>query len=89
MNYAPYLAIRTLHQLSDDIPEKLPRQSTILREYMSVDDVITGAHSISGAIQARDEVTTAQSSAGFSLRKWTSNSKAILSGVTPEYILNL
>ena len=88
MNCAPYLAIRTLHQLSDGVKEKLPRESTILREYMYVDDVLAGAHSISEAIQARDEVTTALSSVEFSLRKLTSNSKSILSGRVPEHILN-
>ena len=88
MNCAPYLAIRTLHQLSDDVKEELPRASTILREYMYVDDVLAGAHSISEAIRARDEVKTALSSAGLSLRRWTSNSKSILSGIAPEHILN-
>ena len=87
VNCAPYLAIRTLHQLADDVRNEFPLASDILRNYMYVDDVLAGAHEISRAEQACDEVISALTSAGFSLRKWTSNSKQILSRINPEHVL--
>ena len=52
-----------------------------------MDDVLAGALEISRAKQAYDEVITALISAGFSLRKWTSNSKQIISRINPEHVL--
>ena len=74
VNYASYLAVRTLHQLSDGIQGQYHLASDILRNYMYVDDVLARAHTIPEGIKACDEVRDALSSAGFSLRKWTANS---------------
>ena len=56
---------------------------------MYVDDVLAAAHEFSRAEQACDEIISALTSAGFlrSLRKWTSNSKQILSRINPEHVL--
>ena len=54
---------------------------------MYVDDVLAAAHEISKAEQACDEVISALTSAGFSLRKWTSISKQILSRINPKHVL--
>ena len=54
---------------------------------MYVDDVLAGAHEISRADQACEEVISALTSGGFSFRKWTSNSKQILSRINPKHIL--
>lgn len=42
VNCAPYLAIRTLLQLADDVEKSHPIASNILRECMYVDDVLAG-----------------------------------------------
>ena len=88
VNCAPYLAIRTLHQLANDVKEKFPHASTILKNFMYVDDALAGAHDINTAISARNELISALSSAGFSLRKWTANSKQLLCDLPQEHIYN-
>ncbi|XP_065356180.1 uncharacterized protein LOC135950572 [Calliphora vicina] len=88
VNCAPYLAIRTLLQLADDSESQYPLASKILRKGMYVDDVLTGTHDVETALIARDQLVAALSSAGFNLRKWTSNDKAILAGFSPEYLID-
>ncbi|XP_075163061.1 uncharacterized protein LOC142235687 [Haematobia irritans] len=87
VNSAPYLAIRTMIQLADDVKYTYPLASNVLKSSMYVDDALVGAHTISTAIQTRDEVIAALRSAGFSMRKWTSNSKRILEGLPTEDLL--
>lgn len=88
INCAPYLAIRTLMQLADDIQQKYPLASHILREYMYVDDVLAGAHNIETAVSARNELIRALESAGFSARKWTANSRSILANLPLDHLLS-
>ncbi|XP_050340593.1 uncharacterized protein LOC126767010 [Bactrocera neohumeralis] len=88
INCAPYLAIRTLLQLADDVESSLPVASNILRKCMYVDDVLAGGHSIEAATKARNEIKTALESAGFPLRKWTANCGKILQGLPKDHLLN-
>ena len=76
VNCAPYPAMRTLHQMTDDIRNDFPLASYILRNYRYVDDVLAGAYDVSNAVQPCGETISALTSAGFSLRKWTSKSEA-------------
>lgn len=88
INCAPFLAIRTLLQLATDVEKELPLAAKILREMMYVDDALAGAHDIDLAIQARDQLIAALSSAGFSMRKWTANNENILKGLPPDHLHN-
>ncbi|GBP08766.1 hypothetical protein EVAR_100643_1 [Eumeta japonica] len=74
-------------QLSEDIIHRFPTASLILKENMYVDDVLAGEHTISAAIDAKNELVEALETAGFSLRKWTANSKDILADFPPNYLL--
>ncbi|XP_037811311.1 uncharacterized protein LOC119603370 [Lucilia sericata] len=87
INCAPYLAIRTIHQLADDIEMLYPKGSNILRHFMYVDDVLAGEHTISESIVSRNELILSLQSAGFSLRKWTSNCREILQEIPSEHLL--
>ncbi|XP_073811694.1 uncharacterized protein [Musca autumnalis] len=87
VNCAPYLAIRTLLQLADDVQSSHPKASSIIRNDMYVDDVLSGAHSLSEAINSKNELKSALSSAGFSLRKWTANSMDILADLPNDHLL--
>ena len=51
LNCAPYLAIRTIHQLAEDVETVYPLASNILRNFMYVDDALAGAHSIQDAVE--------------------------------------
>ncbi|XP_055922749.1 uncharacterized protein LOC129953531, partial [Eupeodes corollae] len=70
---APFLAVRTLKQLALDSSKNNPRVSSIIENDFYVDDVITGADSIEELIALRDELVEVLKSAGFNLRKWTTN----------------
>ncbi|XP_064540794.1 uncharacterized protein LOC135430171 [Drosophila montana] len=87
VNCAPFLAIRVLHQLSDDVRSLYPLASHIIANNMYVDDVLAGAHSKSTADQAIAELRKALESAGFPLRKWTSNEKDLLRAIPKDHLL--
>ncbi|XP_051171916.1 uncharacterized protein LOC127288483 [Leptopilina boulardi] len=80
---APYLAIRTLFQLADDIKSEFPKVSNILKRDFYVDDGITGADTINEALNLRDNLITVTQSAGLNLRKWASNEPKLLESL-PE-----
>ncbi|XP_070144622.1 uncharacterized protein [Drosophila kikkawai] len=88
VNCAPFLALRTLQQLSDDVNAQYPRASHIISNYMYVDDVLAGAHTEAEAILAIRELQAALDSAGFPLRKWTSNERALLKALPKEHLLS-
>ncbi|XP_051862363.1 uncharacterized protein LOC127565811 [Drosophila albomicans] len=87
VNCAPYLAIRVLHQLASDVRDRYPLASDIIANYMYVDDVLAGADTKQAAVSAIDELRTALESAGFPLRKWTSNSKDVLRRIPKDHLL--
>ncbi|XP_075157510.1 uncharacterized protein LOC142230767 [Haematobia irritans] len=87
VNCAPFLAIRSLLQLASEVQKDLPLATQILRKMMYVDDVLAGAHDLSLALEARDQLVCALSSAGFSLRKWTANDERILKDLPAEHLL--
>ncbi|XP_073831801.1 uncharacterized protein [Musca autumnalis] len=88
VNCAPFLAIRTLLQLASDVENELPLAAKILRRMMYVDDALAGAHELELAIRARDQLIQALSSAGFRMRKWTSNDERILNGLPSDHLLS-
>lgn len=55
---------------------------------MYVDDVLAGGHSIGSAIKPKNVVILALITAGFPLRKWTSNHVQILEGIPKSDLLN-
>ncbi|XP_049317674.1 uncharacterized protein LOC125780108 [Bactrocera dorsalis] len=87
INCAPYLAIRTLMKLADDIEETHPLAAKILRQEMYVDDVLAGTHNLTTAKSARDELISALKTPGFALGKWTSNDPHILKGLPQDHLL--
>ncbi|XP_059221697.1 uncharacterized protein LOC131996228 [Stomoxys calcitrans] len=87
VNCAPYLAIRTLCQLAEDVRTQYPLASDILRNYMYVDDALVGAHTVSDAKEAKGQLVKALKSAGFTMRKWTANCREILSDIPQEDLL--
>ncbi|XP_033239458.1 uncharacterized protein [Drosophila pseudoobscura] len=88
VNCAPFLAIRVLQQLASDVQSRFPKASRIIRSFMYVDDVLAGADSTDEARLTIRELQAALSSAGFPLRKWTSNHKAILAGIPSAHRLH-
>nr|XP_044249383.1 uncharacterized protein LOC123002820 [Drosophila takahashii] len=87
VNCAPFLAIRVLQQLSQDVRDQYPLASDIISNFMYVDDVLAGAHTQQSAVSAIKELCGALESAGFPLRKWTSNEKKLLQGIPKEDLI--
>ncbi|XP_055854500.1 uncharacterized protein LOC129918155 [Episyrphus balteatus] len=89
INCAPFLAIRTLKQLADDIQTQFPLASNIIRNEFYVDDALSGAHDIGTAKLCQQELVAALNSAGFTLRKWTSNCSELLDSFPSADLLSL
>ncbi|UYV84397.1 hypothetical protein LAZ67_X002014, partial [Cordylochernes scorpioides] len=75
---APYLAIRTLHQLSDDEAMNYPVASEIVKRDFYVDDLLTGADIVEEAQVLIRQIFALLAEGGFPIRKWVSNSPKIL-----------
>lgn len=88
VNCAPYLAIRTLIQLARDSEDTFPQASHILQHETYVDDILSGDHDLSSALKSLSQVTAALKTAGFPLKKITSNSQEILESVPKENLLD-
>ncbi|XP_068140041.1 uncharacterized protein [Drosophila tropicalis] len=71
-----------------DVQSEFPLAGDIIKSYMYVDDVLAGAHNEAAAIAIVNELQDALGSAGFALRKWTSNVKSVLSCIPKCHLLN-
>ncbi|UYV84326.1 hypothetical protein LAZ67_X001851 [Cordylochernes scorpioides] len=81
---APYLAIRTLHQLADDEAMNYPVASEIVKRDFYVDDLLTGADTVEEAHVLIRQIIALLAEGGFPIRKWVSNSPKILEFL-PKY----
>ncbi|XP_062538172.1 uncharacterized protein LOC134206468 [Armigeres subalbatus] len=80
---APNLATKCLQRLSDEGQDAYPRAAKIIRKDFYVDDMLSGVDNIEEGKLLIGQIIVLLQSAGFSLRKWNSNSKELLSAV-PE-----
>lgn len=67
---APYLAIRTLLQLAEDMDEQFPLGAKVLRSNIYVDDILAGAGTLEEAWTVKDQTVKLLATAGFQLSKW-------------------
>ncbi|XP_058827589.1 uncharacterized protein LOC131687515 [Topomyia yanbarensis] len=81
---APYLATKTLQQLSHDAGYRFPVAAEPVMDDFYVDDFLSGAADVKTAQCIQREVSSMLDSAGFSLKKWASNSVEVLEGVPEE-----
>lgn len=84
---APFLAIRTLKQLSIDEEEQFPKASKVLSSDFYVDDVLTGANTIAEADASYNELCQLLRCGGFELSKFSSNYSDIASDRTSNIAL--
>ncbi|UYV64523.1 hypothetical protein LAZ67_3001090 [Cordylochernes scorpioides] len=75
---APYLAIRTLHQIAHEVQVSNPRVSKNIREDFYVDDLLTGCPTVEDAKGLMQQLIAVLGSGGFVLRKWVSNETSII-----------
>ncbi|CAK9799145.1 hypothetical protein ANTPLA_LOCUS1910 [Anthophora plagiata] len=70
---APFLAVRTLKQLAIDEGHAFPLAAEALERDFYMDDLLTGANTISQAIELREQLIKLLKLGGFNLRQWSSN----------------
>lgn len=75
---APYLAIRTVHQLAMDEKANFPETYQRAIADMYVDDFISGGDTFDETITLQRDMASLFKRGGFNLRKWASNSQNIL-----------
>ncbi|XP_076165212.1 uncharacterized protein LOC143145582 [Ptiloglossa arizonensis] len=78
---AAYLAIRPLHQLTDDAGAQFPAAANLLKSEFYVDDLLTGADTLAEAALIRDQLIQLTSQGGFELRQWASNDPSLTQSV--------
>ncbi|XP_055308887.1 uncharacterized protein LOC129572810 [Sitodiplosis mosellana] len=80
---APYLAIRSLHEIAQRVKEKYPRAAKAILKCFYVDDYSGGAETVDEALSILREMKQAFDEYGFNLRKIVSNSPELLEAI-PE-----
>lgn len=81
---APFLATRSLVQLAEDEQSDFPEAAEVVRSDFYIDDALTGADTEAEAIHLREDLQKLLARGGFDIRKWCSNSAAVLEGIPEE-----
>ncbi|XP_017485587.1 PREDICTED: uncharacterized protein LOC108374125 [Rhagoletis zephyria] len=81
---APFLATRTLRQVAIDNAELNPDVSNAIETCFYVDDFISCASSVEGATNLKNDLCKILDSAGFHLRKWSSNSPQFIDSIPTQ-----
>ncbi|XP_062708860.1 uncharacterized protein LOC134288330 [Aedes albopictus] len=84
----PYLATKCLQRLAEDGKASHPVASEVIEKDFYVDDMLTGVDTVDEGRQLVTEVIELSNSAGFTLRKWNSNSAELLE-VVPENLRDI
>lgn len=75
---SPFLAVRCLTQLALDFQTEYPEASEAILNCFYLDDLLTGAFSISDLLQLQRDISFILNSGGFQLRKWLCNKPELL-----------
>ena len=77
-----------LHRLYKDILDTHQITSPNLKNEMNADNVLPDVHTTRGAEIDQERLITDLESAGFPLRKWTSNTRKLLDNISENLLLN-
>ncbi|XP_058448615.1 uncharacterized protein LOC131428586 [Malaya genurostris] len=77
-NSASFLATRVIQQLAEDEAKNFPLAAPVVRKDFYMDDMLTGSNDLKTLKNVCIQVTAMLESAGFPLRKFSSNSQEIL-----------
>ncbi|XP_012543469.2 uncharacterized protein LOC105840926 [Monomorium pharaonis] len=81
---APYLALRVIRQLIKDEGHSFPLAVSVLLNHTYVDHLLFGADNMLLLRNTRDQVCALLRRGKFELRKWSSNSSALLSDIAAD-----
>ncbi|GBO33738.1 hypothetical protein AVEN_15503-1, partial [Araneus ventricosus] len=83
---APFLAMRVLKALADAEHQDFPEAARIISRDMYMDDILSGATSLTSAKRLQADLSKLLRRGGFELHKWVSNHPALLNDIsTSEY----
>lgn len=85
VNCAPFLALRVFQEVADVDCRGSARVCDALRHHTYVDDICYGADTVDNALSMQVELTAVLNGAGFELRKWASNTAAVVHAVLEEF----
>lgn len=80
---APYLAVRTLHQLANDEGTICPDAAKMIKEDFYVDDLMASNDNLEDAIHTAKNIEAILQKGGFTLQKWCSNDANFLRQFEP------
>lgn len=81
---SPYLAVRCLIQAAREAQEEFPAAAKVIEQDFYMDDCVSGSDSVAKTVKLAKEVEKVLAGAGFRLRKWKSNKKAVLEEMNKE-----
>ena len=81
---SPFLAVQTLQQSAKDFGEAHPEAQHQIKSHFYVDDLLGGAETETEAVELYQQLTKILSQAGFTSRKFKSNSAAVLDQIPEE-----
>ncbi|XP_021958928.1 uncharacterized protein LOC110854790 [Folsomia candida] len=81
---APYLATRTLKELGIRNQRKFPIASEVIIRDFYMDDLMSGEPDVKQALETQHQLLELMNDGSLCLRKWSSNSQAVLDAVPPE-----
>lgn len=75
---APYLAVKSLQQLSVDEGQRYPAAAKAVLSQFYMDDLLAGCENVEEGMHLYQQMNALVKKGGFSLQKWTSNSNELL-----------
>ncbi|XP_055918311.1 uncharacterized protein LOC129950394 [Eupeodes corollae] len=81
---SPFVAVRSVIETARLAKENYPKAAKAIEEDFYIDDCTTGAHTVKEAIKLAKEIDTILKGAKFELRKWKSNSNAVIQAMDSE-----
>lgn len=85
---ASYIATKCLHRLAEDEGARFPEAAKILRRDLYVDDLLTGADSLTALTHLQRQLTCLLKEGGFNLRQCASSSIEVMQAI-PDRCVNL
>ncbi|XP_055622774.1 uncharacterized protein LOC129766280 [Toxorhynchites rutilus septentrionalis] len=79
-----FLAVRSMVQLARDESRNFPAAAEVILEDCYMDDILSGASTLSSAKQLRCEIEQLMMNGKFPIRKWCSNNNEVLDGVPDQ-----
>ncbi|XP_045506863.1 uncharacterized protein LOC123703037 [Colias croceus] len=81
---APYLAVKTLHQIANDEGEGYPAAVNVIKNDFFMDDLLSGQDSVEDATKIAKQISNILSRGGMKLQKWSSNNKDFLKNFSSD-----